>query len=154
MAYLVTAVLAIAFFLLQKDRLREPELVVPALIGFPILFMGIRTFLRYMFPPKPSPIDNVVDRALESDDPEKPKGELPEASYKNWKDDLGKVVENHMTLDEFLDRWRGRGPDRNMKELEEIKKAEVKGPVNPLEPKNRVREILEEARRKLGEARF
>lgn len=42
--------------------------------------------------------------------------QLPEPTYKNWKTDLNALVENEMTLDDFLDRWRGRGPDRKMNE--------------------------------------
>lgn len=147
MAYAVTVFLAILFFALQRDRLKEPELVVPALIGFPILFFGIRTFLAYFFTPKPALIDKVVDRAME-DEEEKPEGDLPKATYKNWKDDLEKVVENHMDLDDFLSRWRGRGPDRKMKDLE----APVEPPQDvAAEKKNRLREMLTDARRKLGE---
>jgi hypothetical protein len=143
MAYFVTALLMAIFFTLHRDRLKEPELMIPALIGFPIVFFALRGFLNKLFPKPATPIDKLIEKSMESEDEKAPK-ELPQATYKNWKDDLEKVVDNNMSLDEFLERWRGRGPDRNMKEIEAAKEKA------PEQMKNRIREMLIEGRKNIG----
>lgn len=137
MAICLTIILAGIFFVLQKDRLKEHELMIPALVGLPLAFFGIRRLLDTLFPTKtvPQGTEELVNETKE----------LPAATYENWKADLEKVVENTMGLDEFLDRWRGRGPDRKMKELEKVAQEPP-----AQKTRNRVKEMLEEARRKIG----